>query len=143
MMRYKHYACLLLFTALLCQCTGCGGSGSPEKEQNLNTDGVDSTSAAAIEYTAPDVDYGGKTVNITGYNYPGNIALVKYNIALDEENGDVINDAIVARNRAVEEALNVNIELISLANNDRNSSKVLEKYILAQETFSKKSKPNR
>ena len=133
MMRYKHCVSLLLLAALLCQCAGCGGSGTPEKEQNLNTDGVDSTSAAAIEYTAPDVDYGGKTVNITGYNYPGNIALVKYNIALDEENGDVINDAIVARNRAVEEALNVNIELISLANNDRNSSKVLEKYILAQE----------
>ncbi|MBE6612259.1 MAG: hypothetical protein E7632_07185 [Ruminococcaceae bacterium] len=123
---------LLILSALLLQCIGCGNSEAADDGQNFSSDDVTVTETAA-EYTVPDVDYGGKTVNITGYNYPGSIALLKYNIALDEENGDVINDAIVARNRAVEEALNVNIELIPLENNDRNSSKVLEKYIMAQE----------
>lgn len=59
--------------------------------------------------------------------------LNRYHVALEEENGDLINDAIVKRNRAVEDELNVNIELIPLTAQDRTSSEVLRTYIMAQE----------
>ncbi|MBO5220245.1 MAG: hypothetical protein J6C52_12485 [Clostridia bacterium] len=100
-----------------------------------NSDTTETSTAAEeiSEYIKPDVDYGGRTVTMTGYDYDGAWTILDYNMALEEENGDVINDAIVQRNRAVEEALNVNIELVPLGVGDRGSAAVLEKYILAQE----------
>ncbi|MBQ2708879.1 MAG: hypothetical protein IJF67_11485 [Clostridia bacterium] len=129
----KKHTSLILLAAILLQLTACGGSENSNDTHAPDTTSAGTAESAPSEYTKPDVTYNGKTVTITGYDYTGNYVIRKYHIALDEENGDIINDAIVKRNRAVEEALNVNIELVSLTSNDRNNAAVLEKYIMAQE----------
>ena len=131
-MKMKRYISLCLLAALLTSLAACGGEPAGQTD-DTTTVGEDTTAPVVSEYTPPEVDYGGKTVTITGYSYSGNWAILRYNIGLEEENGDTINDAIVKRNRAVEQELNVNIEMIPLTSNDRSKSTVLEKYILAQE----------
>ena len=41
-----------------------------------------------------EVDLMAKTVTVTGYSYSGNWAILRYNVGLEEENGDTINDAV-------------------------------------------------
>ena len=131
-MKMKKYISLCLLAALLTSLAACGGEPAGQTD-DTTTVGEDTTAPVVSEYTPPEVDYGGKTVTITGYSFSGNWAILRYNIALEEENGDTINDGIVKRNRAVEDELNVNIELVPLTSNDRSKPTVLEKYILAQE----------
>jgi len=134
MKKSKHFISITILMSLVLQCLGCGSSAGSETTGDSSTTLIsDSTETNLCEYEAPNVNYGGKTVTMTGYSYQGAWAILRYNIALDEENGDIINDAIVKRNRAVEDALNVNIELIPLASSDRNSPAMIQKYILAQE----------
>lgn len=129
----KKHLSLILLAAILLQVSACGGSETPNDTQAPDGTGTTAADTESSEYVNPNVDYNGKTVTISGYDCPGKYVIQKYHMALDEENGDIINDAIVKRNRAVEEALNVNIELVSLTIDDRNNSAVLEKYIMAQE----------
>ena len=131
-MSKKALSLMLLFAVML-QTIACGESDVDDPVRNSDTTETALTTEEIPEYIKPDVDYGGRTVTLTGYDYDGAWTILDYNMALEEENGDVINDAIVQRNRAVEEELNVNIELVSLGVGDRGSAAVLEKYILAQE----------
>ncbi|MBE6613392.1 MAG: hypothetical protein E7632_12985 [Ruminococcaceae bacterium] len=119
----KRTLSVICLISLLASLAACGESA----------DTPESTDSPETQYTAPEVDYGGKTVTITGYSYSDSWAILRYNIGLEEENGDNINDAIVKRNRAVEQELNVNIEMIPLSKDDRSSPAVLEKYVMAQE----------
>ena len=133
-MNAKRTLSLCLLAALLLQAAACGESSGAADDTTVPSSPDDTTTAAQVsEYTVPNVDYGGKTITMTGYDYDELWAILDYHVALEEENGDVINDAIVRRNRMVEEELNVSIELIPLGKNDRNSAAILEKYILAQE----------
>jgi len=131
---------LLLIAAALVQLASCASAGSG----NVSSD---DTSAAPVtgesasetnaeeeaEYFDPSVDYNGRTVTFTGYDYDGAWVILNYNIGLEEENGEIINDSIVKRNRTVEENLNVNIELIPLSGSDRSNPQVIQKYILSQD----------
>lgn len=129
----KRALSLALLTALLLQSVSCGSTSSSGIDTTAASADTTDTTALSSEYTAPNVDYGGRTVTMTGYNYDGAWVILRYNVALEEENGDFINDAIVKRNRAVEEALNIKLDLIPLTVDDRGSSAVLQKYVLAQE----------
>jgi len=128
----------LLLAGLLLQFTACGSSDSDKGAADTSNEAANSSDAAEStaepeEYSVPDVDYDGRTVTFTGYDYDGPWAILNYNMALSEENGDVINDSVVKRNRAVEEQLNVSIELVPLDSSDRSDPKIIQKYILAQD----------
>ncbi len=112
--------------------TACGSTGtSSETTVADETTSAEVTTAPSNEYEKPDVDYGGEIITISSYDYSDGYVLQNYKIDLDEDNGDMINDAIVKRNRQVEEELNVDIQIYPLVKNDRYNTAILDKQIMA------------
>jgi ABC-type sugar transport system, periplasmic component len=96
--------CLLLFTVVACSDTG-------DTVTNDTTKAGDETTAEAVE-TQPSLyadlpkdDYDGYTFNIM--TTESNYAIIEMNA--ESLDGDIINDSIYNRNRAVEAALNITI----------------------------------
>ena len=111
----KRSISILLLAALLGSlAVSCGKS-----EANADTTVTsDSMSAALTNAThdangylldkIPDeLDFGGETVTILGWNH---YDTVEFDV--DEETGEVVNDAYYTRNRRVEERLNVKLEFL-------------------------------
>lgn len=132
-MNFKRNISAMLALSMLFA-VSCGGqAGSSE-----TTSGPESSDAATVtekaEYEKPDVDYGGKTVTYIAHQWSSNWVINSYKLDSDEENGDQINDAIVKRNRAVEEALKVKLEVLPLTEmSDRDSPTNFNKYALSGE----------
>ena len=100
---------LLIFTMLAA--TACTDIGTPSETTGEATSTEPEVTTAPAEYQNPGVNYEDQTITIASYSYSTASQITKYNILLDEENGDKINDAIVERNRKVEDELGVNLEL--------------------------------
>lgn len=132
-MNFKRNISAMLALSMLFAASCGGQAGSSE-----TTSGSESTDAATVaekaEYEKPDVDYGGKTVTYIAHQWSSNWVINSYKLDSDEENGDQINDAIVKRNRAVEEALKIKLEVLPLTEmTDRDSPTNFNKYALSGE----------
>lgn len=133
----KIAAMLVLSMIFAASCGGQGGSA-----ETTSASGADNSDQTTIgekpEYEIPDVDYGGKTITYIAHQWSSNWVINSYELDAAEETGDQINDAIVKRNRAVEEALKVKLEVLPLTEgSDRWDSTNLQKHILSgDDTFS-------
>ena len=123
----------ILLTAILAGCASCG-SGTPDSgndttvSKDTTTGGADTTA----EWVNPGIDFDGETFTIATHQWESPWQIAKYNqITPDEENGDVINDALVRRRRWVEEKFNLKLENFKLA--ERNSVNELVNVINAGE----------
>ena len=76
----------------------------------------------------PELDFKGETINIL---YAGEKTYAQDVTA--EETGDVVDDAVVARNRSVEELLKVKLNPIVFSDNTKETAEHLAKVILAGE----------
>lgn len=123
----------ILLTAILAGCASCG-SGTPDSG-NDTTVSKDTTTGGAdmtAEWVNPGIDFDGETFTIATHQWESPWQIAKYNqITPDEENGDVINDALVRRRRWVEEKFNLKLENFKLA--ERNSVNELVNVINAGE----------
>ena len=111
-------ACLLVSSAF----AACGGqsSGGNEGAETTALPGAAETSAADAADDAaetpvsetrdnlPDLDFGGAEVRISCRGDEDTIL----EITAEEENGDLVNDAVFRRNTAVEERLNVKLTCV-------------------------------
>ena len=108
-MKLKNITALVLASMLL---ASCGSDNAGTTTDSDNTTGT-ATSAAAetidpndrsqIKDNLPeDLDFGGRTFSI--YVHP---EAEKYCVGSEDHVGDIVNDAVVARNLAVEERLNI------------------------------------
>lgn len=115
MMNRKKY--MLLSWLLICASLTACGSGNANKQ----TETEEKTQSVTEEVTEKVItaesrlgkrDYGGAVYTILGREYAklGNLPSMEF--AVEEENGDLVNDTVYQRNRAVEELLNVRIEAI-------------------------------
>jgi len=111
----KHTLALILTAILAASAVSCGSSETATETTGVEFSG-ETTAATAAEYdredmpdNLPALDFKGESVRIY---YRGHEDVIKLEI-VGEENGDVINDAVFARNRSVEERLNVKLELIA------------------------------
>ena len=132
-MNFKRNISAMLALSMLFAASCGGQAGSSE-----TTSGPESSDAATVaekaEYEKPDVDYGGKTVTYIAHQWSSSWVINSYKLDSDEENGDQINDAIVKRNRAVEEALKIKLEVLPLTEmSDRDSPTNFNKYALSGE----------
>ena len=127
----KNRIAFLLLTAMLASLAACGGTDTPAADTTAG-DTTAAVTTAPSEYVKPDVDYGGKTVTVAVRDIESVWKLADYNITLSEENGDIINDALVKAKRNVEETLNVTVELYPLdQRNDSDLIQQVKKPILA------------
>jgi len=103
----------VLLASLLCAAglSACGGddpSGAAAESTGMaQTTAVTEDSEARVQHNVPvdTLDFGGEELNLTAFTWQG----YRYYFFSEEENGDVMNDALYARRMAVEEALNIKI----------------------------------
>ena len=103
MKKQSRILCFLL-AALLCSCGQAANDGPSETTADS---GASDTTAAETEYL-PDRDYEGADFNM----------LVRTEFLYEfgaEESGDVVDDAVYARNRAIEEKYNITLKLTDVA----------------------------
>lgn len=108
---FRYCSVIILFAITSQLLTGCASetdslaetTGSAEAE---STSAQENTVDKNIEYEAlPELDYDGATISMYVWGDP---ASPEYFV--EEADGDIVNDAIYARNQAVEEQLNVKFE---------------------------------
>ena len=105
---------LLFLTALLL--AACGDTTKPVEtavsgETAVQTAAVETENLHADDL--PVLDFGGDKVRVVEWNMEDIVGEFK----AEQENGEVINDAVFRRNRSVEERLNVSMDL-SLIDSD-------------------------
>lgn len=107
----------LLLSALFLSMTACGGEASTGEETTAASTGDTTTAPEVEEITRAnypdslpdDLDFGGETVRILSRDG----TWIDMEFGSGEETGDVVDDALFARNRSVEEKLNVKLELLT------------------------------
>lgn len=116
----RSLICFFIITAILLisvSCTASNQTLSGESTVSADTDNSAETTGAEIQPDIPESDFEGYTFTflcrfIEGAHWaPWN----PRDIYVDEQVGEVINDAVFIRNRAVEEKLNINIGWYSTA----------------------------
>ena len=107
----KHVSSVCLLLAILMCGASCADSTSSKE-----TDAVTETGTAAAQETDPaqtrpshnlpdGLDFGGEAFHTIAFTWQG----YQYYFFADEENGDIMNDAVFARTRKIEETLNVDL----------------------------------
>lgn len=130
----KRFTTLLLLAALLLSSVACGTESTDNKDTSSSDDTtasdtvVDDGSRDSVPSAITEkLDFGEKTVTVLTRDTEEFIS----EIYVLEETADTMNDAVYARNRKVEEQMNITIDVISRAGdyasrNDFNSSVVRE-----------------
>ena len=109
MKKMKQFISALLLISLLAS-VSCGGAGNADTGTSApeQTDGTTTAEETTISDSLPsDLNYGGETFTML---VNGSVGAPEFFV--DEQNGDVVNDAIYNRNARVSERLNVNFEFI-------------------------------
>ncbi len=99
-----------LFAALLLAMTSVLSCGEAADETTADTAAAAGETTAETEapgWQYPDVDYGGQHYRIYNLDQLWNMYI---HMDVTEQTGEVLNDAVYQRNRAIEEAMNVVIE---------------------------------
>ena len=110
MKKTKQLTTLILLAAML---SACGESGAPA-DTTGSSDVPDTTTAPADPAEVdelPALDFGGEDFVISVQDYG---AYTGRDLFVEEATGDVVDDAIYAKNQAVSERLNVNLVFDSI-----------------------------
>ena len=111
----KKRISLLLAVLLFLSAFGCSNKPAAEDGADAQTGGAPAAEEIAPAETKPEtlypsddlpegLSYDGTTVNVFGWSGP---VLVEFYV--EEQNGEIVNDAIYARNMAVEERLGITL----------------------------------
>ena len=124
----KKQISLLLTLAIFASLVSCGGtpSGTSGTETSSGTDGQ------GADTTAAETEYAPEVVNLDGYemtvmNY--DLSLLTWantRILVEEETGDVLEDAIYKRNKKIEEMYNFTIKVDEVDNVSGKISKLVQ-----------------
>ncbi|MBQ3177314.1 MAG: hypothetical protein IJB52_05805 [Clostridia bacterium] len=105
---HKHVAFLLVLASLL-TFSGCSSSGEAEtavqQAAGEQETAAETTPETSVLEALPVEDLGGMSFRMLGVSYP-----TRRNFPVEEETGEAVNDALVRRDLAVSEMLNVVIE---------------------------------
>lgn len=111
-MKSRKIVCALL---IICQgifcLAACGSGGTGAEVTTLAADTAETTEAVVTELKPdlPEADYNGYEFNIVVREASGTDPWGNFEMAVEEINGEVLNDSIAERNRLVEEAYNISI----------------------------------
>ncbi|MBE6613070.1 MAG: hypothetical protein E7632_11310, partial [Ruminococcaceae bacterium] len=127
----KKFVTLMLLVSLLTAC----GSDTPTSDTGASdtTAPAETTDDGLVHDDLGDIKFEGETFTIWLYH------TAQLGYRMEEETGDVFDDAIVARNRAVEERLGITLEFTDSGMGKSGSElpqscKMIESFILAGDT---------
>jgi hypothetical protein len=108
-------AIILLSSLFLISCAETTTEKNPANPQNNksngNSDGETETTAERIEPNVPDdKNYGGYEFTLLGNSTAYNPYWYSKDLYVEEENGDLLNDAVYYRNRTIEDKYNITIK---------------------------------
>ncbi|MBQ4459530.1 MAG: hypothetical protein II911_03930, partial [Clostridia bacterium] len=115
-------AALLLAAMLIPAMMACGGDGgkaavgttaAQETAEAVETDPTHDENGFLLDDIPDDLDYDGTTVNILKWNH-----YESKDFNVEEENGEILNDALYNRNRTTEERLNVVLQFPEVTGRD-------------------------
>lgn len=117
----KHRILSLVLLALILSQTACGAAqqGTADTDAQTSADDTgttDETTTVGFEY--PDVDYGGAEFRILNFDQLWNMYI---HLDSPEIDGEVLNDAVYARNRKVEQKLGCKIVEKTFENDTANT----------------------
>jgi hypothetical protein len=133
----KKFVTLFLLSSMILSMAACGGAPAADVQDTSEADTTaapevdsDGNGREFVEDSLPDdLDFGGETITIL---MRVGDAAVKGEFIAEEETGDIVNDAVYARNLAVEERLNVKIETFDTDfNRHLNATPIIRQSILA------------
>ena len=137
-MKLKQITALLLASLLLASCASAGTSevettgAATDAETTINTaELTEMEKRALMEDDLPEKDFGGKDFRISTKRG------TMYEIDEEEETGDIIEDALYARNRRIEERFNIKIVPVITEANDGNThvNEVRQSIMAADDAF--------
>ena len=121
--------------AMLFSCAGTNTTDTTattnSNENDSSGSGEDAESAtedpnARPQYDLPVQDFGGTEFKFISRSYASNAHWWNLDIAVEEENGDAINDAVYTRNKIIEEKYNVTITNVHSDNVQSDTSKTVK-----------------
>ena len=137
-MKLKQITALLLASLLLASCASAGTSevettgAATDAETTINTaELTEMEKRALMEDDLPEKDFGGKDFRISTKRG------MMYEIDEEEETGDIIEDALYARNRRIEERFNIKIVPVITEAGDGNThvNEVRQSIMAADDAF--------
>ena len=112
-MMKKHLIAAALLAVTLLGTASCGGAGTEASGTDAAVDTAATDTTEAVETrlydNVPDKDFGCRTFDILTAGNWNNDWTEIYDFQAEEQNGEPINDAVFARNLAIEERFNVDI----------------------------------
>ncbi|MBE6612477.1 MAG: hypothetical protein E7632_08290 [Ruminococcaceae bacterium] len=137
-MNKKNTISLILLVAMLASLAACGTSEVSQDTGDTSAAVVDTTASNAdipeeinrenAKLRLPEIDFGGETFNLL---YVGEDVYRQDIYA--EETGDVVDDAVFARNRAIEELLNCKLNPICFSDDTKTTANHIGTVVKAQE----------
>jgi len=137
-MKFTKKISVILLFAMLAALPACGGTSQDTADGIDSPNASDSTGPAELTpdqinrenavLRLPKIDFGGESFNLL---YVGEDVYRQDLFA--EETGDVVDDAVFARNIAVEELLNCTLNLICYDNNTKTTAEHIGTTVLAGE----------
>jgi len=125
MHKWNKSTVILLLAAMLASLAACGGTSEDTQAAGDNTDApetlpaVDEYGREILAHSVPDdLDFGGQEIVCAVRDDPA----LSIDFAVDEQNGEIVNDAAFRRNSQVEDELNVRISLLKIEATNTSSS---------------------
>lgn len=107
----KKKLSLILAILMLSGMASCGDTGEPSKtDTSADSSDAETTAPEVLTDGLPDVNMDSFTLKIY-HNNPEQMTWTNLTLDVEDQNGEVLNDAIYDRNRAVEERFNCKIEV--------------------------------
>ena len=106
--------CIFMIMAMVFGAASCSDSNDREKNSDFGEENpdLDFGRADAPDGLPADLKFGGQSFTILSRNESQ--FLFGYEMGVEAENGDIVNDAIYRRNKAVEERLDVSINVVKI-----------------------------
>ena len=110
--KMKKHICLLIISLMSVSIVAaCGDNGNNKTDETTaNDDNLNETTVNLIKEDIPVSDFNGYEFRILTRDSDHHLKEVQ----AEAENGEIINDVIYRRNRAVEEKLNINIKIVAV-----------------------------
>ena len=112
---FRRALTLLLAASMAASLVSCGGDTVTSTDTTAASDvSADTTEAVDPSKVCdlPDMDWKGEEFHVLGYAHPVNTQFSTFEVWVESENGEVLNDAIFKRNMAVSDAMGVEIKQI-------------------------------